>query len=67
LDEYLEVGSVYEYSVRYRVDLGRRVIHRTVVAKDADDARERIKAVDPRYIATVRSPRRGKAVIEGMK
>ncbi len=58
---------MFQYYVAYRVDLTRRVIHRAVVAHDADDARERVRAVDPRYLATVRSPRRGKQVIEGEK
>jgi hypothetical protein len=55
---------VFQYSVAYRIDLSNRIMHRAVVARDADDARAKVRIVDPRFIATVRSPRRGKAVIE---
>lgn len=58
---------MYLYSVSYRIDVTERVIHRTVVARDPDDARARIKAIDERYLATVRSPRRGRAVVEVTK
>lgn len=59
---------LYQYHCEYRVDpVSSRTIHRTVIARDADDARARVKVVDPRFIATVRSPRRGRAVIEETK
>lgn len=59
---------MYQYSVAYYAHpTSRRVVHRTVVAHDADDARERVRAIDPRFIATVKSPRRGKAVVEAGK
>ena len=55
---------LYQYSTAYRVDLSSRVVHRTVIAHDADDARERVKAIDRRFLSTVRSPRRGRQVVE---
>jgi hypothetical protein len=55
---------LFLYSVAYRVDLSAKVVHRTVIASDTDDARAKVRAVDPRFLATVKSPRRGRPVIE---
>ena len=57
----------------YRVDYRRtddlvsgRVCHRTVIARNADEARTFVAIVDPAYAATVRSPRRGAALTDGV-
>lgn len=51
------------YRVVYRTDLTSRRHYLTVVARDADEAREYAKMRDPRFLATVRSPRRGAEVV----
>ena len=53
----------YLYRVAYRRDLTSRVYHRTVVAADPDEARRLVAISDPKYLATVRTPRR-QAVVE---
>ena len=55
---------MYQYSCAYYVDTTTRVVHRMVIARDADDARRRLRIIDPRYLATAKSPRRGKAILE---
>lgn len=55
----------YLYRVPYRIDLSSRVAYMTVVAATTDEARAKVKAADPRYLSTVRSPRRGAVVPTG--
>lgn len=56
--------TTYLYSVAYRRDpLSRRVHRMTVEARDTDEARRIVAALDPKYTATIRSPeRRGQVV-----
>lgn len=56
----------YLYSLTYRRDpFERRVHHLSVIARDADEAREMAKLRDPQFLATVRSPQRRAAVTTG--
>ena len=54
----------YLYRVVFRTDLTSRRHFLTVIARDADEAREYAKLRDPRYLATIVSPRRGAEVAE---
>lgn len=53
---------IYSYTVPYRIDLSSRVLRQKVAARNADEAREIVRTADPRYLNTVSSPRRGKAL-----
>jgi hypothetical protein len=53
------------YAIKYRRhDSPNRIWRMTVVARDADEAREYARIRDPQFGSTVTSPRRGKAVDE---
>ena len=60
----IETRAPARYSVDYyREGVSPRVIfHRTVTARDADEARDKAKIADPLFLATARSPRRGAEV-----
>lgn len=49
----------YQYRVAYRTSLlSSRVVHRTVLAANPDEARRLVAALDSKYLGTVRSPQR---------
>lgn len=59
---------MYQYRITYRRDLvSSRQYHLTVIARSADEARAKARIIDPGYVSTIHSPRRGKALVEVAK
>lgn len=62
--------SKFRYGVKYVRDNAplSRVYHRTVTARDADEARRVVALLDEHYLVTVKSPqRRAVVIVEGAK
>lgn len=56
-DDYPPHPQTRQYSVTYYTDAMLRTTTAQVWADNADEARAKAKAQDPRYIATSKSPR----------